>query len=142
MSTDYRAIMLALLHEQTYAAISARLRCSSKTIRQVRSVLDVHGFSVDDVACLSDGQLEVLFPDKRRDRDESLAAIDIPELVSRMRRFTATHRGKKFRIKVEHERYVRQCQQEGKTPYSYSQYASQVSEFKPSAKHPQQPAQM
>lgn len=129
MSTDYRAIMLALLHEQTYAAISARLRCSSKTIRQVRSVLDVHGFSVDDVASLSDGQLEVLFPDKRRDRDESLAAIDIPELVSRMRRFSATHRGKKFRIKVEHERYVRQCQQEGKTPYSYSQYASQVSEF-------------
>ena len=77
MSTDYRAIMLALLHEQTYAAISARLRCSSKTIRQVRSVLDVHGFSVDDVAGLSDGQLEVLFPDKRRDRDESLAAIDM-----------------------------------------------------------------
>ena len=63
MSTNYRAIMLALLHEQTYAAISARLRCSSKTNRQARSVLDVHGFSVDDVAGLSDGQLEVLFPD-------------------------------------------------------------------------------
>ena len=36
VATDYRAIMLALLHGQTYATISARLRCSSKTIRQVR----------------------------------------------------------------------------------------------------------
>ena len=124
MAMDYRAIMLAFLHGQTYATISVRLRCSSKTIRQVRLVLDVHGFGVDDVVGLSDAQLEVLFPDKRRDRDESLVAIDIPALVRRMREFANTHRGKKFCIKVEYERYVRQCWQEGARPYSYSQYVS------------------
>lgn len=78
MSTDYRAIMLAFLHEQTYATNSARLRCSSKTIRQVCSVMDIRVFGLGDVASLSDKQVDALFPDKRRDRDESQAPIDIP----------------------------------------------------------------
>lgn len=129
MVTDYRAIMIAVLRGQTYATIQESFRCSSKTIRCVKRVVEDHGLTESDVQGLDAERLAGLFPDRRFERDASYAEIDTAALIRRKRIFAANNPGRKFKIKVEHERYERECLSKGLKPYSYKQYAARVADY-------------
>lgn len=129
MVTDYRAIMIAVLRGQTYATIQESFRCSSKTIRCVKRVVEDHGLTESDVQGLDAERLAGLFPDRRFERDASYAEIDTAALIRRKRIFAAKNPGRKFKIKVEHERYERECLSKGLKPYSYKQYAARVADY-------------
>ena len=100
MVTDYRAIMIAVLRGQTYATIQESFRCSSKTIRCVKRVVEDHGLTESDVQGLDAERLAGLFPDRRFERDESYAEIDTAALIRRKRIFAAKNPGRKFKIKA------------------------------------------
>ncbi|WP_257159894.1 hypothetical protein [Corynebacterium cystitidis] len=88
-----------------------------------------HGLTEIDIQGLDRQQLAELFPDRRYDRDESYADIDIEALIRRKRIFGAKNPGRKFKVKVEHERYQRECVAQGLKPYSYRQFAARVADF-------------
>ena len=129
MSTDYRAIVCALLEGHSYRSIARECGCSSKTVAAVRRVVDENQWTLDRVQRFSDAEIQQWFPDSRYQRDSSFTAIDLDGVVTRMRSFREANPGKTFTVKVEHERYVRECETAGGKPYSYKQFAAYVSEF-------------
>lgn len=129
MSTDYRAIVCALLEGHSYRSIARECGCSSKTVAAVRRVVDENQWTLDRVQRFLDAEIQQWFPDSRYQRDSSFTAIDLDGVVTRMRSFREANPGKTFTVKVEHERYVRECETAGGKPYSYKQFAAYVSEF-------------
>ena len=85
MPTDYRLILLSLLDGQTYTDITTALGCSSKSIAAARKVLTTHHLDTEAVAALGVEELQRLFPDERRGRDDSFAPVDCDAIVTRLR---------------------------------------------------------
>lgn len=123
MPTDYRLILLSLLDGQTYTDITTALRCSSKSIAAARKVLTTHHLDTEAVAALGVEELQRLFPDERRGRDDSFAPVDCDAIVTRLRG------DRDLTIKVEWERYRRDCLTNGLKPYGQSQFYAFLSDY-------------
>ena len=75
--TDYRAIMTLLIKQRSYRQIEQQLGCSHRVIARANHTLRTCGFStVEQVAALTDNELDELFVDKRTTGQGEFVPID------------------------------------------------------------------
>ncbi|STD85187.1 transposase [Corynebacterium striatum] len=75
--TDYRAIMTLLIKQRSYRQIEQQLGCSHRVIARANHTLRTCGFStVEQVAALTDNELDELFVDKRSTGQGEFVPID------------------------------------------------------------------
>ena len=80
--TDYRAIMTLLIKQRSYRQIEQQLGCSHRVIARANHTLRTCGFStVEQVAALTDNELDELFVDKRSTGQGEFVPIDFEKVA-------------------------------------------------------------